>query len=81
MKPFLLILPMFLAAGTCQPAIEYVEVKPEIPAQLMEPTPISKRQAVTYRDLAILATEHLQSARQANADKAAIKEILEGADS
>ncbi|WP_237273415.1 Rz1-like lysis system protein LysC [Sulfitobacter sp. M22] len=51
-------------------------VKPEVPAQLLEPTPISTRQPVTYRDLAILATEHLNSAQQANDDKAAIKQIL-----
>ena len=75
MKISPMILPIFLAAGTCQ-QIEYVEVKPEIPAQLLEPTPISDRQAKTYRDLAILATEHLNSAQQANADKAAIKQIV-----
>lgn len=70
------ILPVLLAAGMCQPKIEYVPVKVDIPAQLLEPTPISQRQAKTYRDLAILATEHRNSAEQANADKAAVKRIL-----
>lgn len=74
MRSLILTLPIFLAA--CQPTIEYVPVRPEIPAQLLEPTPISERKPKTYRELAILATEHLTSARQANADKAAIKEIL-----
>ena len=60
----------------CQPKIEYLPVKPVVPAQLLEPTPISTRQPATYRDLALLATEHLNSAQQANADKAAIKDIL-----
>ncbi|MDF1729538.1 MAG: hypothetical protein P1U53_17490 [Sulfitobacter sp.] len=77
MKRLILLLPMCLAAGTCQPQIEYVTVKPDVPAQLLEPTPISDRKVETYRDLAILATEHLNSAQQANADKAAIREILE----
>lgn len=76
MRRLILTLPLFLAAGMCQPKIEYVPVKPEVPAQLLEPTPISTRQPVTYRDLAILAIEHLNSAQQANADKAAIKQIL-----
>ena len=69
MRRLILTLPLFLGAGMCQPKIV-------VPAQLLEPTPISNRQPVTYRDLAILATEHLNSAQQANADKAAIKEIL-----
>ncbi|WP_420882803.1 Rz1-like lysis system protein LysC [Sulfitobacter pontiacus] len=51
-------------------------MRDEIPAELLEPTPISTRRPETYRELAILATEHLNSARQANADKAAIAEIL-----
>ena len=76
MKLWILILPIFLAAGSCPPQIEYVTVKPNIPAQLLEPTPISDRKPKTYRDLAILATEHLNSAQQANADKAAIKKVL-----
>lgn len=60
----------------CQPKIEYMPVRTEVPRQLLDPTPISQRKPATYRDLAILATEHLNSAEQANADKAAIKKIL-----
>lgn len=73
-----MILPLsiFWAVAACDPTIEYVALVPDVPAQLLEPTPISDRQAVTYRDLALLATEHLNSAQQANADKAAIKQIL-----
>jgi hypothetical protein len=64
--------------AACDPQIEYVQVRPDVPAQLLEPTPISDRKPVTYRDLALLATEHLNSARQANEDKAAVKQILVG---
>ncbi|UWR20324.1 hypothetical protein K3755_08880 [Sulfitobacter pontiacus] len=60
----------------CFGKTEYVQLRDEIPAELLEPTPISTRRPETYRELAILATEHLNSARQANADKAAIAEIL-----
>lgn len=67
-----------LTVAACDPAIEYVYVTPDVPAELLAPTPISEREAKTYRDLALLATEHLNSARQANADKAAVKGILEG---
>ena len=49
----------------------------EVPEELLQPTPISKRKPETYRDLAILAAEHLNSAQQANDDKAAIKSILD----
>lgn len=62
----------------CQPNTEYVPIQVEVPVQLLEPTPISQRKPANYRDLAILATEHLNSAEQANADKAAIKKILTG---
>jgi len=62
----------------CFGKTEYVQLRDEIPAELLEPTPISIGRPATYRELAILATEHLNSARQANADKAAIAEILGG---
>ena len=67
-----------LTVAACERPTEYVYLKPDVPAELLAPTPISEREAKTYRDLALLATEHLNSARQANADKAAVKEILEG---
>lgn len=75
MRKLTVILPIFLA-GCLGGQIEYVPVEKRIPSALLEPTPISERRPVTYRDLAILASEHLNSAEQANADKAAIKEIL-----
>ena len=77
MRILILILPLFLAAGACDPRIEYRTLKVEVPPTLLEPTPISDREVTTYRDLAVLATEHLNSAQQANADKAAIKTILD----
>ncbi|WP_259949430.1 hypothetical protein [Sulfitobacter sp. W002] len=76
MRRLILILPIFLAAGMCQPKIEYVPVKPEVPADLLRPVPISDRRAETYRDLAILATEHLNSAQTANAKIKAIGSVL-----
>ncbi len=78
MKSFILVLPLVLSAGMCTGPVEYRGVTPEVPAQLLEPTPISTRKVETYRDLALLATEHLNSAQQANEDKAAIKLILAG---
>ena len=74
MRRLILIFPVLLMG--CFGKIEYVQLRDEIPAELLEPTPISTRRPATYRELAILATEHLNSARQANADKAAIAEIL-----
>lgn len=74
MKRLILTLPIFLMA--CEPNIEYAPIRPEVPADLLEPVSISDRRAETYRDLAILATEHLTSARQANAKITALGEIL-----
>ena len=74
MRRLILIFPVLLMG--CFGKIEYVQLRDEIPAELLAPTPISTRRPATYRELAILATEHLNSARQANADKAAIAEIL-----
>ncbi|WP_254655592.1 hypothetical protein [Sulfitobacter sp. EE-36] len=74
MRRLILIFPVLLMG--CFGKTEYVQLRDEIPAELLEPTPISTRRPATYRELAILATEHLNSARQANADKAAITEIL-----
>ncbi len=74
MRRLILTLPIFLAA--CQPAIEYVPVRPDVPADLLRPVPISERKAETYRDLAILATEHLNSAETANAKIVALAQIV-----
>lgn len=75
MRRLILILPIFLVAA-CDPKIEYVPVRPEVPADLLRPVPISERRAETYRDLAILATEHLNSAQTANAKIEAIGQII-----
>jgi hypothetical protein len=48
--------------GSCLPT-EYVNVLPDIPEETLTPCPISDRQVETYRELAVLATEHLESAR------------------
>ena len=77
MKRLTLLCAICLTVAACEQPTEVVYIAPDVPAQLLEPTPISDRKAETYRDLALLATEHLTSAQQANADKAAIKEILE----
>lgn len=75
MRRLILLLPIFLVAA-CDPKIEYVPVAPEVPADLLVPVPISERRAETYRDLAILATEHLNSAQQANAKIEGVAQIL-----
>ena len=74
MKRLLMLLPILLAA--CNSQIEYVEVRPVVPAELLEPVPISDMRPVTYRDLAKLATLHLESAQKANAKIAALAEIV-----
>lgn len=51
-------------------------VSPRIPPELVEPVPISDRQARTLRDLSVLATEHLESALEANGRLAAVGQIV-----
>lgn len=75
MRRLILVLPIFLVAA-CEPKIEYVPVRPEVPADLLRPVPISDRKAETYRDLALLATEHLNSAKLANAKIGALAKIV-----
>lgn len=53
---------------------------PVVPTELREPVPISDRQARTLRDLAVLATEHLDAAQRANSKIEAIDEILTAAE-
>lgn len=72
----MLILPMFLAAGSCPKQIEYVEVRPEIPADLTTPVPISDFRPSTWREVGELATLHLEAAQTANAKIEAIGRIL-----
>lgn len=77
MRPFILILPILLMAGTCNPAIEYVAVRPDIPGETLTPCPISQRQVQTMNELAALATEHLRSAECANGKIEAIADIMQ----
>lgn len=77
MRRLILILPIALGGCFGLGKTEYVSIPVEVPEELLQPTPISKRKPETYRDLAILAAEHLNSAQQANDDKAAIKSILD----
>lgn len=49
---------------------------PVVPTELRAPCPISERRAETLRDLAVLATEHLDSAQCANGKIESIDEIL-----
>jgi len=74
MKLCLMICAVFLAG--CQPKIEYVPVRVEVPPELLRPVPVSQRQAVTYRDLAVLATEHRSALLQANAQIEAVAQIV-----
>jgi len=55
-----------------------VFLRPDIPPELLEPEPISDREARTVRELAILATEHLTSAQNANAKIEAIARAVQG---
>ena len=72
----ILTLPLLIFCAGCNAPIEYVPVAPVVPEQLLAPCPISERIAATWRDLAILATEHLRAAECGNADKEALREIL-----
>lgn len=60
----------------CEPKTEFVPIEREVPAELLAPVPVSQRQAKTYRDLAVLATEHRAGLKQANAQIEAIGRIL-----
>ena len=73
MRP--LILPLLLSLMACGPT-EFVYLPPDIPPDLLTPCPISQRQVATTRELAALATEHLDTARCANGKITAIAEIV-----
>lgn len=64
----------FLTA--CAGQVETRLVVPEVSDDLRSPVPISDRRAETVRVLAIVATEHLVAAQEANAKITAIDEIL-----
>jgi len=53
-----------------------VAVRPDVPPELLRPVPVSERQARTYRDLAVLATEHRAGLEQANAQIEALAVIV-----
>ena len=74
---WILLLPICFVAACGR--TEHVYVTPEVPGQLLAPTPISDRVPDTARELAIVALDWRSSAEQANADKAAISEILQAA--
>lgn len=74
MRNYLMIFALFLTG--CEPRIEYVPVRPDVPPDLLEPVPVSKRVARTYRDLAILATEHKAGLEQANEKIVALADIV-----
>ena len=73
MQKLILTLPIFLTACL---RTEYVEVSPDIPTETLTPCPLSDRTVETYRELAVLATEHLNTARCANGKIEAVAEIL-----
>ena len=74
MRCLILTLPILLTA--CERPIEYVTVRPDIPAETLTPCPISDRQVQTVNELAALATEHLRSAECANGKIEAVARIL-----
>lgn len=78
MRILILSLPILLTACV-KPQTEYVEAKPEIPAETLTPCPISDRKVSTVKELAALATEHLRSAECANGKIEAVRKILEDA--
>lgn len=75
MRLWILLCPAFLI-GCGERPVEYVSVKPNVSADLLRPCPISDRVAETYRDLAVLATEHLNSARCGNEKIVALAKIV-----
>ena len=74
-----LLIPAFaLSLSACAPEPETVFLRPDIPPELLEPEPISDREARTVRELAILATEHLTSTQNAKAKIEAIARAVQG---
>lgn len=74
---------LILASLSCLTACDEAKTTylvPEVPADLRRPCDISDRQAKTLRQLAVLATEHLNAAQCANARIEAIDEILSAAE-
>ena len=75
MRILTLGLPLLLMVG-CGQKIEYVEVRPDVPGELLTPCPISGRQVETVKELAVLATEHRRSAKCANSKITSLAEII-----
>jgi len=79
MLRLILSLPIFLTA--CVEAVtETVFVVPEVSVENRTPCPISQRPVRTNRDLAVLATEFLNTARCANEKIEAVDKILTDAE-
>lgn len=74
MRRLILLLPIFLAACAA-PKIETVFVERDIPPDLLVPCKISDRQVETWREVAVLAAEHLNTAQCANAKIEALAQI------
>ena len=75
MRTLILALPIILMG--CDPQIEYVAVKPDLPTETLTPCTISDRKVSTVNELAVLATEHLRSAECANGKIEVIAAALE----
>lgn len=74
MRPLILISLIFLTG--CERSIEYVTVRPDVPAETLTPCPISDRKVRTVNELAVLATEHLRAAECANGKIEALARII-----
>lgn len=72
-----LILALLTTLSACvKPIPDSRILVPEVSEDLRTPVPISDRRADTLRDLSLLATEHLNSAKAANAKIVTIDQIL-----
>ena len=71
-----LILPLLTCLTAC--ANETTFITPDIPTETLTPCPISDRKVSTVNELAVLATEHLESATCANGKIEVIATVLKG---
>lgn len=79
MRLLILLCPIFLTA-CADPTPDTVFIVPAVSVDLRTACPVSQRQARTNRDLAVLATEHLNTAQCANEKIEAIDVILTDAE-
>tara|TARA_X000001316_G_scaffold12129_1_gene5693 strand:+ start:789 stop:998 length:210 start_codon:yes stop_codon:yes gene_type:complete len=59
------------------PTTETIYIERDVPPDLLVPCVVSDRQAETWREVAVLATEHLNTAQCANAKIEALAQIFE----